>query len=189
MNLFTKKHRRNQKGIAMVIAMIFITVLTAVGVLALNSTRFELLTAGHLKQSMQTQYIAESSVVMGIQIFASSYDAYERLKQQQEAQGNDYKINIHLEDIEASNVNVYNYDSFGFTTLQPGFEVSIDRPIESPTVTGYSLPGSNTPHFCFKRFRFSGTGQITSPNDTLLYSSSECGYRAFVNIGPVECSQ
>ena len=188
------KYRVENKehGIAMVIAMLVITMLTGIGIMALNASRFEIRSTGYMRQATQAEYLAESGLNLGIQVFSQSYDAYVRLQQKH---GTSKVADIRMQDLVDSGIQVLapstdeNPGSLGWTKAEPHFQVIADRPVESVGVSGYSLPGSNSPHFCFKRFRFTGRGRLVYNDDPLQYSTSQRSYRAFVKIGPVECSQ
>lgn len=186
-----KKKKIKQKGVALVIAMLMAAMLSIAGVIAINNTRFEIQSSALIRQSEQTGKIAESGLTIGTYTFSNSYDAYERFMKK----NNLKRLEIRMSDLEASGVEIFNPPqggipgTFGWITPIPSFIIQGDRAVESLPVTGFSLPGSNSPYFCFKKYRFSSIGRLIYPEDINRVGLSERGYRAFIIIGPIQCTQ
>jgi len=191
MKIIKYRFKKESKGVALVIAMLMAALLSAAGLLAINNARFEIQSTAFIRQSEQAARIAESGLTIGSYTFSRSYDAYERFMRKYNLK----KIDIRLSDFEASGIGIFEQPqnnrpgSFGWVAPTPTFTVTADRPVESLPVKGFSLPGANTPHFCFKKYRFGAYGRLIYSQDPNSYGMSERGYRAFIIIGPIQCTQ
>lgn len=60
---FEKNARKHREGAAMLIVMLVLLMSTAAATFAVHSTTFEIRAAGHMRQALQTEYVAETGLL------------------------------------------------------------------------------------------------------------------------------
>lgn len=71
-----KRRPRGEQGMAMLLVLMLIILVTAAGVFAAQSTAMEVRSAGFVRQAAQTHYVAESGVVASMDRFSLYCSAY-----------------------------------------------------------------------------------------------------------------
>lgn len=61
-----RRSRERREGVALLIVMFIILMATATAYFAIHATAFEVRASGHVRQSMQTQYVAETGAVAAL---------------------------------------------------------------------------------------------------------------------------
>lgn len=194
------RKRAGERGAAIFVVVLVITMLTAIGVFAARSASLSTSVSGHARQMTQTHYLTEYAMVLGLS--ALSVDLGPIVKRMQESP--DMTCYAAATSIGARCLRLLpptleskltpngkliaiptasEPGSLGRTALDPAFSIELSDGTFTSPAQGYDRSPTSSAAFRFFTITVTGTGQIRTPGST-SWASTESA-RAHITVGPI----
>lgn len=192
--------RAGERGAAIFVVVLVITMLTAIGVYAARSASLSTSASGHARQMTQTHYLTEYG--MGLALSALAVDLVPTVKRMQEQPDSTCYamtnavgarcLRLLPPSLEArlapggkliATPTATTPGSLGRTSLDPAFSIELTDGTFTSPAQGYDRSPTSTAPFRFYSITVTGTGQIR-PAGATSWSSTESA-RAHITVGPL----
>ena len=189
---------RAHEGMALMLVLLLIVMVTAAGVFAAQSTAFEIRSSGFLRQASQTHYVAQSGVIASLDEMRTYCSAYVGLMRQQVASGTvmrpawaaepPLQWHFELSDFSARyagggiflpatpGMGGLTPGSLGATALQPGFRTDATILAEVPTpMVGFGVGGGRDFSVPMMAIQYATNGQTSLAGIVNMYLPTSGG--------------
>lgn len=192
--------RADERGAAIFVVVLVITMLTAIGVYAARSASLSTSASGHARQMTQTHYLTEYAMVLGLSALSVDLGPIVKRMQEQPDMGcyaaatavGAKCIRLYPPTLEArltpngtliAAPSASEPGSLGRTTLDPAFAVELSDGTFTSPAQGYDRSPNSSAPFRFFTITVTGTGQIRTQGST-SWASTESA-RAHITVGPI----
>lgn len=196
MNRHRRPRRRDERGSAMVMALLVVIALTGLGLVGMKHTVFEMKQASNARFHKQALYTSETGMQGAMyrvgqngQAFWDYMSRFSKAQRRQLGQVFEPTYPFHSADF-MTNGKVFGTGAGSFEQEQntpASFTVVFREPRDGPRPAGFGK------EFCFKRFTFESTGQVGEAEQNLRWNdpvrSASARHVSHALVGPLLCDE